>query len=194
MASETQKQQLCDWVEEHSDYLFRCALKHFPDTSAAEEIVQETFVAAVGSIANFKGDSSPRTWLTSILRFKVIDRIRAKTRDNSVSLDEVKDPSLSHYFDEAEHWKSETGPVHWNTQPDALLEQKQLRGILEQCVTKLPERFRNIFLLRELEGLSRDEIAEQLRLSASNIGVILHRARLALRDCLQVHWLADRSS
>ena len=193
MTTEKSRALLCGWVEEHSDYLFRVALKHFPDHSMAEELVQDTFAAAVKAVENFKGGSSPRTWLVGILRHKIIDRIRAKTRDNSVSLDEINEKGLSYYFDEAEHWRSETGPVHWSPKPDELVERKQFMGVLDGCLQKLPDRFKSVFLLRELEGLSRDEIAENLRLTSTNVGVILHRCRMALRDCIQVKWLAEGS-
>lgn len=169
--------------------MLRYARKHFPDPLVAEEVVQEAFVAAVKAVSGFKGDSSPRTWLTSILRHKIIDRIRARTRDNSVSLDDCGERDLSRYFDEHDHWRPETGPVQWASDPDSVLEQKQFLSVLDGCLGKLPTRFRDIFLLRELEGLSREEISESLTLTSTNVGVILHRARLALRDCMQTNWL-----
>lgn len=192
MATESERQELHAWVEEYSDFLFRYTRKHFSDQYLAEEIVQETFVAAVKAIGGFKRDCSPKTWLTSILKFKIIDRIRAKERDNSVSLEEVNDNDLNRYFDEVEHWRSDTGPVHWQLEPDTVFEQKQFVTMFDQCMGKLPTRFKNVFLLREQEGLSRKEISEGLKLSSANVGVILHRSRLALRDCLQVNWITKQ--
>jgi len=189
MESIDHKQTLHAWVDEHSDYLFRYARKHFSDETIAEELVQETFVAAVTAISKFKGDASPRTWLTGILRHKIIDRIRVKTRDRTVSIDDESEQGYGHYFDEHEHWRPETGPLPWNTDPDALLEQKQFFAVLQGCMAKLPERFRHAFLLRELDTMSREEISAQLELTSTNVGVILYRSRLALRECLQTNWL-----
>ena len=192
MASESERQELHEWVEEYSDFLFRYTRKHFNDHSVSEEIVQETFVAAVKAISSFKRDCSPKTWLTSILKFKIIDRIRLKERDNSVSLEDVDAGGLAHYFDDVEHWRSNTGPIHWQLEPETVVEQKQFVSVFDQCLGKLPARFKNVFLLREHDGLSREEISEGLKLSSSNVGVILHRSRLALRDCLQVNWIAKK--
>ena len=182
-------QTLHYWVDEHSDYLFRYARKHFSEEVVAEELVQETFVAAVTAISNFKGDASARTWLVGILRHKIVDRIRANTRNKTVSIDDQSEEGYGRYFDEHEHWKPETGPLPWNIDPDKLVEQKQFMAALQSCMEKLPERFRAVFLLREFDGLSRDEISEKLELTSTNIGVILYRSRLALRDCLQTKWL-----
>ncbi len=189
MISAAHKETVRQWVDEHSDYLFRYARKHFTDQCAAEELVQETFVSAVKAISGFRGDASARTWLTGILRHKIVDRIRSQARNKTVSIDDESERGYDRYFDENEHWRSQTGPIPWNIEPDALMEQRQFMATLDSCLSKLPERFRAVFLLRELDGLSREEISERLELTSTNIGVILYRSRLALRDCLQTNWL-----
>ncbi|MFN8390824.1 MAG: sigma-70 family RNA polymerase sigma factor [Bdellovibrionota bacterium] len=181
------------WVDEHGDYLFRYTLRHFSDQEVAEDLVQETFLAAVKSARSFAGNSTVRTWLTSILRNKIIDRIRQRTREKQVSFDDVGGDDLSKFFDEHEHWHSAAGPREWGLSPEMVFEQRQFGGVLDGCLKKLPEKFKVIFMLRELDGLTRDEISESFQLSSTNVGVILHRARLLLRDCIQKNWLSEGS-
>ncbi len=183
---------LCGWVEEHGDYLFRYALRHFRNRSDAEELVQEAFLAAVQGVMQFQGTSAARTWLTGILRHKIIDRIRKRqseraTASSASAVDAEEIPAG--LFDSQEHWTAGGGPREWNLTPDAAFERKDFYEKLNQCLYKLPEKFRVVFLLRELDGMSRDEIGEQSGLTANNIGVMLHRARLMLRECLQQNWL-----
>lgn len=175
-------------VEEHFDYLYRYAYRYFRSDEKAEDLVQETFLAATQSIKRFEGNSSPRTWLTSILRHKIIDYVRVKDREEPVDFEAMERDPLSKLFNEADHWHNETGPLVWGASPDTTLNQKQFFKILEQCLAKLPGTMRQIFLLRELEGCDRGEICEQLNLTSSNVGVILHRARLSLQHCLQANW------
>lgn len=177
------------WVEEHGDYLFRYAVKHFRDHDVAEELVQETFLAATRAQDQFRGESQARTWLTSILRHKIIDRIRKNKAEKLVSYEETGDEAISHHFDDTEHFTGAFGPREWGGGPEALFAQKQFAGILQSCLGKLPERFKQIFLLREVDGLSREEICNQIGITSTNVGVILHRARISLRDCVQRNWL-----
>jgi len=177
-----------EWVDEYGDYLFRYALRHFNDRQAAEELVQETFLAALQAIDRFEGKSTLRTWLTGILKHKIIDRIRKIPRD---PLADLRNPELqdSYPFEELGQWKNEEAQKPWNVSPEKIAEQKEFMSVLEKCLSRLPDRMRNIFLLREVDGFNRKEICEQLELTSSNVGVLLHRARLALRECLQKKWL-----
>lgn len=175
-------------VDEHFDYLYRYAYRYFRSEDKAEDLVQETFLAATEAFRRFEGKSSPRTWLTSILRHKIIDRLRVKDREELVDFEAIEREPLTKLFNEVEHWRNETAPLVWGSSPDKALKQKQFFKVLEQCLSKLPSKMRQIFLLRELDGCERDEISSQLELSGSNVGVILHRARLSLQHCLQTHW------
>ncbi len=179
-------------VEEHGDYLFRYTLRHFNNHDIAEDLVQETFLAAVRSAHAFAGESSARTWLTAILRNKIFDRIRERTREKQVPLEGVGGEDLSKFFDEQEHWRADTGPRRWGVDPETALGDRQFARIMDDCLQKLPERSKSIFILREMDGLSRDEIAAAIGVTANNIGVMLHRARLLLRDCIQLHWLEGK--
>jgi RNA polymerase sigma-70 factor, ECF subfamily len=178
-------------VEEHFDYLFRYALRYFHGADTAEDVVQETFMAAAEAIGSFKGRSSPRTWLTGILRRKLLEIIEETERERAVNLEmEAIERELSgKLFDESGHWRAEHAPVSWGSRPEEALRQKRFFAVLEQCLTHLPERTRQILLLRELEGVERSLISTRLGLSSTNVGVILHRARLYLQHCLQEHWV-----
>ena len=186
--SEAQQNELSTWVDQHFDYLYNYAFRYVRSQERAEDLVQETFLAATEAFERFEGRSTPKTWLTSILRNKVLDSFRVKNREEPIDFEALENEPLAKLFDSNEHWHTQTGPRQWGTSPDAALKQKQFFKALDACLSKLPEKMRQIFLLREMEGCERDEICSQLSLSSSNVGVILHRARLALQHCLQSNW------
>lgn len=175
-------------VEDHYDYLYRYAFRYFRSEERAEDIVQETYLAAATAFKRYQGNAAPRTWLTSILRHKIMDILRKKNIEEPTDFDAMERDNLSHLFDDSEHWRRETGPLLWGNNPDSELIQKQFFKVLDQCLSKLPTKMRQIFLLRELEGHERNEISVQLGLTGSNVGVMLNRARLSLQACLQTHW------
>lgn len=177
------------WVEEYGDYLFRYAFRYFRTEDSAQDLVQETFLAAAESIERFEGRSTPKTWLTGILRHKILDQIKSKVRQERFEVTDYLSEEHLVGFDQAEHWTLERGPLPWGSAPDHVIKQKQFVSVLDSCLRKLPERIRQIFLLRELEGRNRTEISVEFELTESNIGVILHRARIALQGCLQENWL-----
>jgi len=180
-------------VDSESDYLYRYALRHFRSEEIARELVQEVFLAALESRHRFQGNSTPRTWLTSILRFKIIDRIRRKSKEAPIAL-RNEDDDLAKFFDQHEHWRIETGPLPWGAPAEEVLTQKQFLGKLDECLAKLPERFRSVFMLREIEEIDVEEICKTFEITATNLRVILHRARLLLRDCLHGNWLGQEGS
>lgn len=187
------KLDLARLVEEHGDYLLRYALKHFRDQDACEDLIQDTFLAASRNCEQFRGGSTARTWLTSILRHKIIDRIRSNQVRQTVSLDGLQEEGADFFFNEAEHWTPDAGPREWGTQADTLVEQRQFLAAVQSCLGKLPERFRQILVLREYDGLDREEICGVVGLTSTNVGVILHRARIQLRECLQRTWFASEA-
>lgn len=177
-------------VLEHADYLFQYALRHFPQKDTAQELVQETFLAAIESAENFRGEAAPRTWLTSILRFKIIDQIRRQTRDKvlpSAEGTDHLDPD-NHYFNEHEHWRTQTGPLPWQFDPENFASQKQFMIKLEDCLQKLPPRQRQAFLLKEVDEVDSEKLCNDLELSATNLRVLLCRSRVMLRECLDRQW------
>jgi RNA polymerase sigma-70 factor, ECF subfamily len=185
------------WVDDHGDFLFRYALMRLRDETAAEDLVQETLLAAIQSLASYAGKSSERTWLTSILKHKIIDYYRRQARettfgDSSAAAD-ADLSSFDRFFERDDewngHWNERFAPsANWNMSPEAALEQSEFFDVLENCISKLPEKAAGVFALREMDGLESSEICEIMRLSPSNFWVMMHRARMALRRCIEINW------
>ena len=178
-------------VESHRGYLLRFALAKLRDTDQAEEVVQEALLAALDGVGAFAGQSSLRTWLTSILKFKIIDFQRRVITERAhfataPEEDDTADPDwMERIFDDTGHWNPRLGD--W-ANPDGALEQKQFFEVFERCMDKLPKTAGRVFFKREVMGVDTDEICKEEDISASNCWVMLHRARLALRECLDRNW------
>jgi len=174
------------WVDRYGDYLYAFAQSRLVDRTTAEDVVQETFLSALNSMKNFKGRSSERTWLTSILKHKILDHFRKRQREKTPNDLGVPQDNLQQSFDDKGHWKK--SPSKWDTNPKKLLEQKEFLRVLHTCLEELSGRVARTFVLREIEGLSTDEICKVLNISATNCWVILYRARMLLRRCLELNW------
>jgi RNA polymerase sigma-70 factor (ECF subfamily) len=175
---------------EQRRYLLRFAQLHLRDHARAEDVVQETLAAALEQGERFSGGSSVRTWLTGILKHKIIDVFRAGRREKSVSelgddAEDGHDPDA--LFDAAGHWQAP--PSSWGD-PSKTLEQKRFMETLEKCNGGLPDRLAQVFTLREVMGLTTEEICAQLGITPNNCNVMLYRARMGLRDCLEKNWFA----
>lgn len=180
-------EELSGCLEEHGDYLLCFSLVHVNDSSTAEDLVQEAYLSAAKSIHSFERRSSPKTWLRSILRNKIIDHYRKQSRDKSEEyVEDISNERLDD-FGKFGIWKKffdEWKPLD----PEKTLEQKRLYQAYQSCMSQLPEKFREVFILRVVDGLSVKEICNILPLTSSNISVRLHRARFMLRDCLTKNW------
>ena len=185
---ESSHDELLSWVEDQSDYLYNYALVHFPNKDIAQDLVQETFLAALENFKGFQGKSSPRTWLTSILRHKIIDRIRKNSREDLKKGSVGESNEDRDYFDEVEHWRIEKGPLPWKEDPENVIIQKEFISVLQKCLKKLPHRQREVFLLREFDNLEQKEICNKFDLSPTNCRALLFRSRLHLRNCLNKIW------
>ncbi len=174
------------WVDRYGDYLYAFALSRLVDRNAAEDVVQEAFVSALHSMKNFRRDSSEKTWLTSILKHKIQDHFRRKQREEKQQAFETVEDDIQQFFDEKGHWKD--GPARWKTNPRMLFEQKDFMRVLYGCMEELSKRVAKTFVLREIEGLATEEICKVLDISATNCWVMLYRARILLRQCLEVNW------
>jgi RNA polymerase sigma-70 factor (ECF subfamily) len=171
-------------VESQRRYLLRYASLQLRDRSAAEDVVQETLLAALTAKAGFAGRSNLRTWLTGILKHKIIDFIRRASREAPLGAEEdASDPDA--LFDETGHWREP--PPAW-TDPDASLEQRQFFEVLEDCLGRLPAKTARTFMMREHLGCETDEICKELGVTPTHCWVLLYRARVALRECLQTNW------
>jgi RNA polymerase sigma-70 factor (ECF subfamily) len=169
-------------VEGERAYLLRYASLQLRDRHTAEDAVQEALVAALAGEAGFAGRSNLRTWLTGILKHKIVDAIRRSSRDAGVAPDGDEFEVL---FDERGHWVD--APAAW-ADPGASLEQKQFFAALEDCLARLPAKTAQAFTLREHLGLDTGEICKELGVTATHCWVLLYRARMALRECLQSNW------
>ena len=175
------------WVDRYGDYLYTYANRRTQDETVAEDLVQETFLAALGARAKFQGRSSEKTWLTSILKHKIMDHYRKQYREVPHDDIEMKADELDDLFDEKGHWK--VGPAKWVANPQIHYEQKKFMEALGHCLKTPPKRLSEAFTLRELDGMSTKEICKVLNVSETNLWVMLHRARLYIRKCLEQSWL-----
>ena len=173
--------------------LLRFARLQLRDAGAAEDAVQETLLAALAGSQQFGNRSSYKTWLISILRNKIIDIIRSQAREvptSSLASDEDGDAALSEtLFEPDGHWREQARPGRW-ADPEASFEQQQFWHVFEACLDHLPVKSARVFMMREILGLETDEICKETGISSSNCWVVLHRARLALRTCLESSWFA----
>ncbi|MEJ2719665.1 MAG: sigma-70 family RNA polymerase sigma factor [bacterium] len=178
------------WVDTHGDALYRFALISVKDPQVAEDLVQDTFIAGLEGLGSFKGGSSIRTWLIGILKHKVIDYFRKQAREvPSANLDALEQRTEEDTFNRLGQWRRLPGK--WRSRPDNLLEDKEFLGILARCLDDLPDAFRRAFSLREIDGLKSNEVCKILDITATNLWVILHRARVRLRDCLEASWFGS---
>jgi RNA polymerase sigma-70 factor (ECF subfamily) len=180
-----------DWVDRHGDYLFRYALLRLQDRSVAEDLVQETFLAALKNRETFSGGSSEATWLVGILKHKIADHFRRQAREGSLPDGDLPDRSGDTPFDTTGHWQP--GPADWGGNPADLLRQKDFLEELTRCLSGLSPAQSNAFTLREIEGLSTGEICKVLHVTETNLWVILHRARMVLRQCLETRWFGKET-
>jgi len=179
------------WVAKHADYLYRYALTRINDVEAARELVQDTFLAALEKVEKFEGKSSERTWLTAILKNKVVDVYRQRS---SVF---IKQPNLTmagqemdDFFEpDACNWKPDHRPQEFGIENPDGLERKELQQVLQKCMKKLPGLWLSVFTMKHMDDETTNAICSSLKITSSNFWVIIHRTKLSLRECLQKHWI-----
>ena len=183
-----------EWPARFGDELYRFALSRVSDAETAEELVQETFLSALAGLATFRADASERTWLFVILRRKIIDHYRRQARAPHLGLDALGDggsaPESDYFSPATGHWAGPQAPASW-LRADAALEQQELHEILQRCQARLSPQQGAVFALRFVEELPAEEICQELGLTPSNYWVIVHRAKLQLRRCLEKHGLGQ---
>ena len=179
-----------EWVERHGDYLYRFAQSRLHSSSDAEEAVQETLLSAWKNQDKFEGRAAERTWLTGILKYKIIDRFRMRSRDAKNVDDSVDVSELDALFDSTGH-----GVIpgqQWTGNPVDEIERGEFWAAFNDCVSVLPERTGSVFVMRELDQMDGKEICKVLDITPSNYWVRLHRARLKLRECLEQSWFQEQ--
>lgn len=173
------------WLREHGDALYRFALSRLHDKEAAADLVQETMLAAWRGRDSFAGNASIRTWLIGILKHKIIDHIRKEIRGRELSESLEGDPTSAWFADNGA-WARP--PTAWKDDPEALCKSEQFNQTLEACLAKLPEKQHQVFRMREIIGEDTDTICKACDISATHLHVLIHRARMALRACLEFNW------
>jgi len=167
-------------------YLLRYASLQLRDAASAEDAVQEALLAALAGEKGFAGRANLRTWATGILKHKIVDIIRRQAKEPALPVDVGDDPeAIDALFRDNGHWAER--PAGWSD-PDGALEQSQFFRALELCLERLPSRTAQVFMMREHLGQETAEICKELAITPTHCWVLLYRARMVLRECLQQTW------
>jgi RNA polymerase sigma-70 factor (ECF subfamily) len=179
-------------IKAHRRYLLSVARMQLGDKSLAEDVVQDTLLAAIECLPAYKQQSSMRTWLTGIMKYKLLDALRNRTR-TPAPVSTLRIPqthrSIAQLFDEKGCWWA--CPEPWE-HPDQALTQVDFLRVMEQCLSKLSPTAAQAFLQREVMEMETGEISESTKLNPNHLGVVLYRARMALRECLSDNWFAGK--
>lgn len=176
-----------EWVDLHSDYLYNYAITRIDNDELAKDIVQETFLSGLKAMKNFRGQAAERTWLISILKRKIIDHYR---KINSAKGKAEVRMNFYENGDKKGSWIEERVPKTWDNEAEKDIENVELKGAIEDCIADLPDRYRIVFLLKNVQQYETEEICNELGITPSNLWVIIHRARHQLRKCLESNWFA----
>jgi RNA polymerase sigma-70 factor (ECF subfamily) len=173
------------WIDLYADYLFNYTITRVNNSDLAKDLVQDTFFAGLKSAKNFQGKATERTWLVSILKRKIIDhyrRINSKKGQAEVRMN---------FYDDGENegsWLEERVPQSWDNASEKNIENEELRNQLEVCIDKLPEKYAMVFRMKTVQEFETEEICKELDITASNLWVMIHRARTQLRKCMEDNW------
>lgn len=179
------------WVDEYGDYLLRFALARVGNRDTARDLVQETFLAALRARHHYAGRATERTWLTGILKNKVVDFYRRGRRER-LAADLLADPDRDAFHPDTGHWRSDPAhhPKVWQEEQVARMDGPEFWRRFVACADRLPEQARRVFILREVDGWESADICRELAITSQNYWTIMHRARAALRRCLEATWFA----
>lgn len=181
----TNKNDLSAWVETYTTDLYSWAFHKVSNAALAADLVQDTFLAAAEKLDTFKGNSSPKTWLFSILNHKIIDYYRKKVKQAV----HVEDQSFSTFFSNHGDWKENRKPKDWHEEGEQhLLDDTDFQQVLKRCMDALPEKWNACMKLKYLTEKNGDEICQELDITPSNFWQMVHRAKLQLRDCVEKNW------
>lgn len=172
------------WIDLYSDYLFNYTISRVSDREIAQDLVQDTFLAGLKSMKNFKGEASERTWLISILKRKIIDYYR-KINSNKGKA-EVR---INYNDSESEgNWLEERVADPFDKTAEDTLQNSELGDAIHNCLEKLPKKQADVFKMKTILGYETEVICNELNITASNLWVIIHRARTGMADCLKQNW------
>jgi RNA polymerase sigma-70 factor (TIGR02943 family) len=180
---------LNQWVQLYTADLCSWAYHKVSDVELAKDLVQDTFLAAAEKFNTFKGDSSPKTWLFSILNHKIIDHYRKKV-NRTVNFESL---SFSNFFDGSGDWQENRKPKVWQEEDEKhLLDDDEFQVVLKKCMDALPEKWSACVKLKYLTEKKGEEICQELDITPSNFWQIVHRAKLQLRDCVEKKWYNNK--
>ena len=191
-AIETTSLNPLHWVSNYADYLYSYTITRINDEELARDLIQETFLAALEKIEKFEGRSSERTWLTAILKNKIVDVYRKKSSGHSKETEVQADSSDqdAFFFDDGNvHWKTEHQPKVFGIEEFDSLARKEFNQILRKCMQKLPALWLSVFNMKHMDEEETATICEELSITPSNFWVIIHRSKVNLRYCLQKNWI-----
>ena len=178
------------WLDRYGDYLYRFAISRLRDAEAAEEVVQDAFVAGLRAKDQFSGRGSEKAWLTTILHRKIVDFVRRRMKTEAIAND-TGDQLSEALFDEKGAWRED--PRIFGPRPAEAMEKREFWEVFRKCLSGLPRRQADVFSLREMDGVAGKEICKDLGISSSNLWVLLYRARMRLAACMKRRWhSADR--
>ena len=175
------------WINNYSDALYAYTVPRVNDSGLAEDIVQETFLSAWKARDSYKGEASEKSWLFTICKNKIIDHYRKKAKDIIQPIAERD--HTAHYFDESEHWTGEDKPADWGIDYQQKIDDKEFYKVLDSCKKKLQQVQQSVFVMKYMEDLDSAEICKALGITPSNYWVLIHRAKLQLRTCLEKNWI-----
>lgn len=173
------------WIDLYADYLYNYTMARVSKPEVSKDLVQETFFAGLRSMKNFEGKASERTWLVAILKRKIIDYYR------KINSNKGRAEVRMNFYSDGENqgdWLEERVPQTWGRDADKKMENEELRGVLNDCIEKLPEKYAMVFKMKTLRDFSTEQICKELSISSSNLWVIVHRARTQLRRCMEDNW------
>ncbi|MFQ6610159.1 MAG: sigma-70 family RNA polymerase sigma factor [Fidelibacterota bacterium] len=173
------------WVSQYSGHLYYRALSKVSASELARDLVQDTFLTAVEKFSTFKGKSSPKTWLMSILNHKIVDHYRKKNRQPISFGDE----NLTDFFQENGDWHPDRQPADWHNEDGHLLDNEEFLSIFQNCLDTLPLQWKDCISLKYLLDKKSEEICQELEITPTNFWQISHRAKLQLRACIEKKWL-----
>ncbi|WP_299015077.1 sigma-70 family RNA polymerase sigma factor [uncultured Polaribacter sp.] len=185
MAAEKHTLDTSKWIDNYADYLFNYSISRVNNSDLAKDLVQETFFAGLKSAKNFKGKASERTWLVSILKRKIIDHYRKINSKKGQA--EVR----MNFYNDGENegnWIEERVPQSWDNASEKKIETEELRSQIDICIDNLPEKYAMVFRMKTIQEFETEEICKELDISASNLWVMIHRARTQLRKCMEDNW------
>lgn len=191
---ETLKPYACNpknWVINYADYLYNYAITRINDGELARDLVQETFLAALERVEKFEGRSKESTWLTAILRNKIIDVYRKKSASFlKLEIGESENYDAQDFFDKVDgHWNQNHRPKAFGIEDFDILGKKEFNQVLQHCLNKLPALWLSVFTMKHIDDETAESICTELKISSSNFWVIIHRAKVNLRSCLQKNWI-----